>query len=88
MTTAATAKAIHDQAEKAAHHLFAPTARASDEATIATAEGLLDGISEVLLQRLGAVRAAQIVSRAGDILDRVVLDGERPRRPNYPCWQL
>jgi hypothetical protein len=81
MNTIDRAKAIHAKAEQAARAIFAPSAAASDEATIATAEGLLAGIAEILVQRVGVERSFQIVSRQGDILDRVLLDTQAPRRP-------
>lgn len=80
MTTAA--DHIRAKSEMFAKAAFAPTASASDEATIATAEGLLAGVSEMLVQRLGTSRAFEIVARQADILDRVLLDGQAPTKPS------
>lgn len=82
MTAASAASRIHAKAEQAVKAIFAPTAAASAEATEATAEGLLAGIAEVLVQRVGAERAFEVIARQADILDRVMLDAQPPRRPS------
>lgn len=79
---------IRAKSEMFAKAAFVPSAHASDEATIATAEGLLAGVAEMLVQRVGPARAFEVIARAADILDRVLLDGQQPTKPRNYCGEL
>lgn len=76
---------IRASSEMIAKATFVPSAHASDAATIATAEGLLAGVSEMLVQRVGPARAFEVIARQTDILDRMLLDAQRPTKPKNLC---
>jgi len=86
--TQTTADLIRKKSEMFAKAAFVPSANATDEATIATAEGLLAGVAEMLVQRVGPERAFTVIARQADILDRVVLDGRRPTKPKNYCGEV
>jgi hypothetical protein len=70
--TTTTTDTIRANAERVAKTLFVPNS--DDDAVIAVAEGLLAGITEVLVRRLEPEGALPILQRPGDILERVMLD--------------
>lgn len=78
---------IRDRAEAVGVQMFIEAGPQTFEATIATGEGLLNGIILQLVQRVGVERAYQIIQAKADGLDRIILDAVPPCRPNA-CRQV
>jgi ABC-type thiamin/hydroxymethylpyrimidine transport system permease subunit len=78
---------IRAKAKQKGASVVAEAAAYSETSAIAVAEGLIDGIVEGLVQRIGVERTFQIVQQQADILDRVILDANRPRKPRNQCGQ-